>query len=177
MITTAGRFRPHGVLDRLFQIGIIGKGLNGLAEILGGLALLLTTPAQLQGIARLLTQGELSEDPHDFVARHLLHTTGSLTRSTVIFGAAYLLIHGVVKVVLVAALLLNRIWAYPWMIGMLVAFIAYQLYRIALQPTAGLIALTVFDALIVALTIREWRVQRRISGTLGPDTRATCDRP
>jgi uncharacterized membrane protein len=41
-------------------------------------------------------------------------------------------------------------------------FIGYQLYRIALDPSAGLIALTVFDAVIVTLTWREYRRQRRI---------------
>ena len=36
-----------------------------------------------------------------------------------LFGAVYLLTHGLVKVVLVVALLLNKLWAYPWMIGVL----------------------------------------------------------
>jgi hypothetical protein len=43
--------------------------------------------------------------------------------------------------------------------------VSYQLYRIALRPAAGLIALTVFDVLILALTVREWRVQRPLPGT------------
>ena len=30
-------FRPKDWLDRLFAIGVIGKGLNGLAELIGGL--------------------------------------------------------------------------------------------------------------------------------------------
>jgi uncharacterized membrane protein len=58
------------------------------------------------------------------------------------------------------ALLFNRLWAYPWMIAVLLLFIAYQLYRIVLDPTAGLIGLTVFDGVIVALTWREYREQR-----------------
>ena len=68
---------------------------------------------------------------------------------------------GLVKVVLVAALLLNKLWAYPWMIGVLLAFIGYQLYRIALAPGPALIALTIFDVLIVLLTWREYRRQRQ----------------
>jgi uncharacterized membrane protein len=47
------------------------------------------------------------------------------------------------------------------MIGVLLAFIAYQAYRISLHPTLGLIGLTSFDVLIVALTWREYRQQRR----------------
>ena len=60
---------------------------------------------------------------------------------------------------LVAALLRNQIWAYPWMIGFLLTFIGYQLYRLVLSPTLGLSALTIFDAAIAWLTWREWRKQ------------------
>jgi uncharacterized membrane protein len=157
-------FKPKDWLDRFFEIGIIAKGLNGIAELVGGLLLLFVTPARIQHLAAFLTQGELSEDPHDLIATHLLHTTNGLTGNAVLFGAIYLLAHGVVKVVLVVALLLNRLWAYPWMIGVLLLFIGYQVYRIALQPTAGLIALTVFDIAIVALTGREYARQRQVIG-------------
>ena len=154
-------FKPKDWLDRVFQIGIILKGLNGLAELVGGLLLLFATPGSIRRLAVVLTQGELSEDPHDIIARHLLHTASGLSGSAVLFGAVYLLLHGAVKVVLVIALLLNRLWAYPCMIVVLLIFIGYQLYRIALQPSAGLVLLTAFDVVIVALTWREYRRQRR----------------
>ena len=154
-------FRPQNWLDQVFEIGIIGKGLNGAAELLGGLLLLFLTPSQIHRVIAALTQGELSEDPHDFVATHLLHNGSGLTGQALLFGAIYLLAHGIVKVVLVVALLLNKIWAYPWMIGVLLLFIGYQIYRIALKPTAGLVALTVFDVAIVCLTWREYGQQRR----------------
>jgi uncharacterized membrane protein len=155
-------FKPKDWLDRVFAIGIIAKGLNGVAELVGGVLLLFVTPARIQNLAGLVTQGELSEDPHDFIAIHLLHTADGLTGDAVLFGAIYLLIHGLVKIVLVIAILLNKLWAYPWMIGVLLLFIGYQLYRIVLQPTAGLIALTVFDVAIVALTWREYTRQRTV---------------
>jgi uncharacterized membrane protein len=154
-------FRPRGWLDRVFVLGIVAKGLNGAVELLGGILLLLVTPLTIQRLAASWTHGELSEDPHDFVATHLLHTANGLTGSAVLFGAVYLLVHGLVKVVLVAAVLRDKLWAYPWLIVVLLLFIAYQLYRIVLDPTAGLVALTVFDAAIVALTWREYGVQRR----------------
>ena len=154
-------FKPKDTLDRAFEIGIILKGLNGLAELVGGLLLLFVSAGDIHHLAAALTQAELSEDPHDFIARHILHTANGLTGSAVIFGAVYLLVHGAVKVVLVIALLLNKLWAYPCLIIVLLIFIGYQLYRIALEPSAGLIALTTFDAVIVALTWREYRRQRR----------------
>src|SRR5215207_7879206 len=142
-------FRPHDWFDRVFQIGIIGKGINGVAELLGGVLLFLESPDRIRHIAIVLTQGELSEDPHDLIATRILHSADGVTGGAVRFGAIYLLAHGAVKIVLVIALLLDKFWAYPWMIGFLTLFIGYQLYRIALHPSAGLIALTIFDALVL----------------------------
>ncbi len=155
-----GRFTAKDALDRTFEVGILLKGLDGILELVGGALLLLVPPASLSRIAAALTQHELSEDPHDVIATYLLRTSHGLTGSAVGFAAAYLLLHGVVKVVLVLALLRNKLWAYPWMIAFLVAFIGYQLYRIALHITLGLTALTIFDAIIVWLTWREYRKQR-----------------
>jgi len=153
------QFKPRDPFDRLFEIGIIFKGLDGILETIGGLLLLAVTPATINRLAEWLTQHELSEDPHDFIASHLLGYAHGLTGSAVTFAAVYLLLHGITKIVLVAALLRNQIWAYPWMIGFLLIFIVYQLYRIVLSPTFGLTALTIFDAIIVWLTWREWRKQ------------------
>ena len=148
------------MLDRTFEVAITLKGLDGVLEIMGGLILLLVTPTTINRIVAVLTAHELSQDPHDFIANHLLNTAHGLTKSSVIFGSLYLLSHGVVKIVLVVALLRNRLWAYPWMMVFLLVFIVYQLYRIALVPTIGLTALTVFDLFVVWLTYREYQRQR-----------------
>lgn len=107
------RFRARDPLDRIFEIGIILKGLDGVLEVIGGLLLLAVTPATIDRMTVRLTQHELSEDPNDFIASHLLRYTHGLTGSAVTFAAAYLLAHGIVKIVLVAALLRNQAWATP----------------------------------------------------------------
>lgn len=152
-------FKPKGLLDQTFEIGIILKGLDGLLETLGGLLLLAASPASINRAVRWLTQHELSEDPHDYIATHLLRYAHGLTASAVTFAAIYLLVHGIVKIILVVAVLRKKMWAYPWLIVVLLAFVGYQLYRIALKPSGGLIALTIFDAAVARLTWREWRKQ------------------
>src|SRR5262252_7158729 len=148
-------------LDKTFKIGLVLKGLDGVLEVIGGILLLFLTPQAIQHIARVLTAHELREDPHDLIARYLLHTTAHLHHGTTLFGAIYLLSHGIAKIVLVALVLRDKLWAYPWLIGLLLAFIAYQLYQItAVHFSAGLTALTVFDALLVWLTWREYRAKR-----------------
>lgn len=148
------------LLDRSFTIAIVLKGLDGVLEVVGGLLLLAITPATIDRLVVALTQHELSEDRHDFLATHLLHSAGTLTSSALTFGAVYLLLHGAVKIVLVAALLRDKLWAYPWMIGFLIIFIVYQIYRMALAFSIGLLLLTIFDAVVVWLTYREYGRQR-----------------
>jgi len=148
-------------LDKTFKIGLVLKGLDGVLEVVGGLVLLFLTPQAIEHVVRMLTAHELSEDPHDVVARYLLHTAGHLNHGTTLFGAIYLLSHGAAKIVLVALVLKDKLWAYPWLIGLLLAFIGYQLYQIiAVHFSLGLTALTVFDAALVWLTWREYRSKR-----------------
>jgi uncharacterized membrane protein len=152
-------FRPRDLLDQTFEVGIILKGLDGVLEVIGGVLLLVVSPATIDRVVTSLTQHELSEDPHDFLAAHLLKTAHGLTGSAVLFGAVYLLSHGAVKVILVTALLKKELWAYPWTIAFLGVFIVYQVYRLSVKPSVGLLALTVFDVVIAWLTYREYRKQ------------------
>src|SRR3954467_14631952 len=66
------RFRPRDSLDRVFEVGVILKGLDGLLEAVGGLLLLAVTPAAIDRVMVRLTQHELSEDPNDVIVRRLL---------------------------------------------------------------------------------------------------------
>jgi uncharacterized membrane protein len=154
-------------LDRTFRISVTLKGLDGALETIGGLVLLFVRPATIDHLVRRLTQHELSQDPHDFIARHLLRSAGHLTHGSTLFAAVYLLSHGVAKVVLVVAVLREQLWAYPGMIALLGAFIVYQLYRLAaVRVTVGLSLLTVFDVFVVWLTWREYQARRgRAAGT------------
>ncbi|MDP9887367.1 DUF2127 domain-containing protein [Pseudarthrobacter enclensis] len=149
-----------GALDRTFRVSLILKGLDGVLELIGGLLLLLVTPEQIGALARFLTQHELAQDPHDVVANSLLHLTANLSGSASLFGAVYLLLHGAVKIVLVWAVLKEKLWAYPWMIAFLLVFIAYQAYRISVAFSWGMVLLTAFDIFIVWITWHEYRLRR-----------------
>ena len=159
---TAMAARPAGSIRRevlIFRITLILKGLDGLLELVGGVLLLVLRPEQIQGLARLFTREELNEDPQDFIATHLLAASNSLSAhgGLSLWGALYLLSHGLIKVVLVWAVLRDRLWAYPWMVGFLLVFIAYQGYAMIIHFTIGLLLLTVLDAIVCVLTVREYR--------------------
>src|SRR6185312_1453188 len=97
------------VLDRVFWVSLTIKGLDGVLELVGGVLLLIVSPQQIGLLGRILTQHELAEDPDDFIANTVLHFTSNLDISTSLFGAVYLLFHGLVKVVLVWAVLRDKL--------------------------------------------------------------------
>lgn len=145
---------------RLFDVGVLIKGLDGLLEVLGGLVLLLTARPSIIHIVDVLTHGELSEDPNDLVATHLRAMAHHLSVGQQYFVSFYLLGHGVIKLVLVTGLLRGWHWSFPAATTAMLAFISYQSYRVAQTPSALLLALTLLDIAIVALVIHEWRVKR-----------------
>ncbi len=154
-------FKAKDWLDRVFEIGIVIKGLDGVIELVGGILLLLVSPGRIHHLVTWLVWSGFSGDPHEFLAVHLLHSADKLTGGSLLFASAYLLAHGLAKVVLVLAIIFNRLWAYPWMIALLLAFICYQGYRLVVSPSLGLGLLTLLDVIIVALTWREYRKLHR----------------
>ncbi|WP_348787826.1 DUF2127 domain-containing protein [Leifsonia sp. NPDC080035] len=164
------------ILERTFRITVVLKGIDGVLELVGGILLLFLTPERLGLVVGFLTQHELDQDPDDPIANAVVRMSHHVTGSATLFGAVYLLLHGVVKVVLVWAVLRRRFWAYPWMIGFLLVFIGWQCWELTRHFGWGLVALTLFDILVVALTVREWRVQRRLREAERAETATEAER-
>jgi uncharacterized membrane protein len=61
------------------------------------------------------------------------------------------------------------------MIAFLLVFIAYQSYQVAVSFSWGLTLLTAFDILIVYLTRREYRINRRRRSTSARGRGASAD--
>src|SRR5262245_27155119 len=129
--------REREALDTTYRVSLVIKGLDGLLETIGGILLLVISPDTLDRWARTLFAHELSQDPNDFFARHVLHVTANL-HATQTFGAVYLLSHGVAKLVIVGGLWRHQRWAYPFSLVFLIGFVVYQLYRMTFDFSIGL---------------------------------------
>jgi uncharacterized membrane protein len=158
-------------LHAAFEVGVVLKGLNGLAELVGGVVLWFASVDLIRSIVGALVHGEIIEDPQDRVASYLMHMADKVSVGGKDFAAFYLFSHGVVKLILVAGLLRNKLWAYPASLAVLGLFIAYQLYRLSFGFSLGLTLLTVFDAIIIVLIWHEYRFveARRRVPMLEPD--------
>lgn len=147
-------------IHRIFFVSVLLKGLDAAAEVIAGIALAIATQQTILGLTQWMIHNELVEDPHDLVANGLLHAAQALSISSKTFYAYYLLSHGAIKLVMVAGLLANRLWAYPFGLVVMGLFIAYQLYEYALTHSVGMLALTVFDVLVLWLIWHEYRLVR-----------------
>jgi uncharacterized membrane protein len=153
--------RPRNPREVLFLISVGFKGLDGCLELLGGIALFVVTPGLILRVVRVLTQDELTEDPRDLVANALRHAARHLTFATEHFMAIYLLVHGLVKVILVWALLARVLLAYPISMVIFTGFIVYQMYRYTFTHGAGLLIPSALDLVVIALILLEYRALRR----------------
>ena len=151
-------------IHQIFVVSVLVKGAHALIECIGGVGLYLISTDKIEALVNRATQEELLEDPNDFLATHLLSMAQHFSVATKSFYAFYLLSHGLIKLLLVVGLLRNQLWSYPASLVALAAFIAYQLYRFSYTHSAGLILLTVFDLIVIALIWHEWRLMRRIPG-------------
>lgn len=159
--------REHPVLPSqrtlgwLFHLGLWLKGLHSLIEVIGA-GLLYVIPQQaITGWVMRLTWSELLEDPQDILANALRHAVQSFGSDARAFAAWYLFSHGLIKLVLVLAILTNRAWAYPVFIVSMVGFIAYQVHLMTIRTSVPIVAITLLDAVVLALAVQEYRHRRR----------------
>lgn len=140
-----------------FKAGVVMKGLDGILEVILGIALLVTSQGALRNLIARLTRGELLEDPGDFTANHLIQFFNQFSISTQHFVALYLLAYGAVKTGLALGLFLEKLWAFPVALVLLCLFILVQIYRFSETHSAFLAFLTLLDVVIVLLIWLEYR--------------------
>jgi uncharacterized membrane protein len=148
------------ILHESFEVGISLKGVGALFEIAGGVLLWLVKPSQMNDIVRRVADYLLVDAPHHPFASHVLNASQRMADNGTTFASYYLLSHGVVKLALVICLWCNKLWAYPLTMVVFTAFIVYQVHRFTHTHSWTLIALTIFDAVIVYLTWKEYQAQR-----------------
>jgi len=145
----------------VFRVSLWSKAVFAAIEIVGGIVAIFVTRQFLVQAANAITQGELNEDPNDFLANHLLHAVHHFSVGTRYFTAVYLLAHGIIKLWLVVGLLRMRLWYYPTALVVFSLFVVYQLYRFSHTHSPALLFVTAVDLVVIGLTWHEYRFLRR----------------
>ncbi len=151
---------PPYLREFLFRVSVWLKGFDAVLEIIGGIGLWTVRPGWIVRMIGLMTQDEIAEDPHDFVANPLRHAASHFSLASEHFMAIYLLGHGIVKILVVVALLRNKLWAYPVAIIVFGGFVVYQIYRFTLTESIGLVVLTILDLAVIWFISLEYRAVR-----------------
>ncbi|SMC21524.1 Uncharacterized membrane protein [Clostridium acidisoli DSM 12555] len=149
--------KKNSIFHKSFKIGILVKGIDSVLEMIGGILLIFLNPNRLNKLVTLLTQHELSEDPKDVVANFIIKLSSHFSLSGQYFGIFYLMSHGIIKLILVVMLWKRKIWAYPLTVVSLILFILYQIYRCTIMYSTGLVLLTIFDIVMIILTLIEYK--------------------
>ena len=146
---------------RLFRVSLFLKAAFSLSEIVGGVLAYFISQQYLLHLVTTFTQEELTEDPRDFVAHFLIQSTQQMSVSAQHFAAFYLLSHGIIKTFLIVGLLREKLWYYPLSMLVFSAFVAYQLFRFQVTHSLWLMAITILDIVVIAMTWHEYRFLRQ----------------
>jgi uncharacterized membrane protein len=156
----ANIWRNEKYIHRIFDIGLMLKGLHSIIEIIGGFLILFISQQFIVNFVLSITKEELSDDPKDFISNYLITSAQGFSVSSQHFIALYLLIHGVIKGLLVIALIKEKLWSYPLAMGVFSLFGIYQIFEFTRTGSLWLLALTVLDILIIILTWHEYRYMK-----------------
>lgn len=157
-MTPAEERRIHEAF--VFTLAI--KAADAILELIVALLLALVDVRVLSNAVVRLVAKELVHHPEDRLANWIARWAESFSIDAKTFAVLYLASHGAIKLALVIGLWRNQAWAYPVSLVAFAAFIVYQIHRFTFTHSPFLIALTVFDLVVVGLVWHEWR--RRKAG-------------
>jgi uncharacterized membrane protein len=144
-----------------FQISVLIKGLISLLEVIGGLVVIWVPVAFFTDWIIGISQHHLTKDPGNFIAAHTLQLAQEFAAASGSFIAIYLISRGLIKLLLIIALLKNKLWAYPASGVVLGLFIIYQLYEIVVAYSLLMTLVTVFDFVVMYFIWREYKVLKQ----------------
>jgi uncharacterized membrane protein len=148
----------RSLTDRLYFVGVSIKGVDGIVELILGLALLLVPSLPHTALEAAASRASTGTIPFgQFISNYLENLDGTLAHWGIWFVIAYLTAHGAIKVLLVVCLLLRLHRVYPIAVVVLGAFLAYEVYLFCAKPGVTLGFFVVLDAVIIYLVIREYR--------------------
>jgi len=142
--------------DTLFNIGLAVKGVDSVFEVIGGV--LLTMPTKLARYLLVLSQHELYKH-HHVLSGQLDKLADSVSAHASMGEAIYLAVHGLAKVILIAAIYGGKKWGYLGLMGVLSVFAVIEISRgiYAHEVVTG--ALALFDIAMVVLIYKEYRAR------------------
>jgi uncharacterized membrane protein len=147
---------PEKDYHELFRISILVKAADGFIEMCAGIFFYFIGYTRINAILFSAFHGEIAESPRDPFWQFLINQWHTISLSSNSFWGLLFLAHGATKLVLSAALLKDRLWAYPTAAIVFALFVGYELYSLINRPSLFLLLVTIFDVIVVGLILREY---------------------
>ncbi|HEY3611250.1 MAG TPA: DUF2127 domain-containing protein [Pseudonocardiaceae bacterium] len=161
-MTSTRQSRGTDRTERMFAIAIAVKGIDGALQFLGALLLMVIPPTLITGVANMIITRDLLGDPNGTLSTHLAEAANHFANgSSRWFAIIYLLAHGVIKLILVWALVKRVMWMFPVSVVVLAGFVVYEVWRAVHTHSIALPIFAAIDVVIITLVIREYRKLRR----------------
>lgn len=145
----------------LFEMSLLIKAMNAIFDLAGGIIIWFTSKAVLITFILNFFQGELSDNPKDYISNFIVSSAEALSVSSQYFLGAYLFIHGVVKMFLLICLYKKKLWAYPTSVIIFSLLVFYETYSLFFHYSIWTLIFTIFDVILVLLTAHEYGVLRK----------------
>ena len=144
-------------LQVLFDLSMILKAVDGLAEFLGGIIFVSLGKSRILEIISDILYSEYFKIPTDTIEGWLDYLARTLTTSVETLIVLILIGNGLVKLVLAINLLLKKRWAFYWGMAFLIILIIYQIIQNLHFKSIVFNLFNVFDILVVTVIWLQYR--------------------
>ena len=157
------RKQDKSFVHRAFWWSLFIKGLDGLLQFLGGIAVLLVPPGTLGNTYRYWTRF-LFAHPHagNPEANFIRDAAHSFGMGVPLLVAIYLLVNGTIKLLLVYGLLRERLWVFPAAFVGFGLFFSLEVYRLFVHFYWGILILMCISIFVITMVALEYRKVRKV---------------
>ena len=141
----------------IFDFALFWKIFGGLTDVVASIVVLIVPPHLVLRVAEIATQGELASDPNDLIGNLIRNGAHAFVLEKHFLLAGFLFIHGGVKATLATFVFLQKRWAYPAFMTVLILFASYEAYRGIVRHDFLLGSFALFDVALFFITAYEFR--------------------
>lgn len=153
-----GQSRKEKFFELLFTLSMILKGIDGIIELLGGIAFAaLNKEKMLQWFYDFLMKQKAFDISNETILNWVTAFSHALQTNVRVFITIILIGNGLIKIVMAIALLMRKYAAFPWSLFFLIVLYIYQIVQTIQSPSWFLYFFDAFDLAIILVIWKEYR--------------------
>lgn len=156
-ISIFGKTRKERVFELLFSLSMVLKAIDGIIELLGGIAFAaLNKEKMLQWFYDFLMNEKSFQIPNETILKWVNAFSQALSTNMRVFISVILIGNGLIKIVMAIALLMRKYGAFPWSLFFLIVLYIYQIIQTIESPSWFLYFFDAFDLAIILVIWKEY---------------------